>query len=121
MIETGHRRLPIGTISGVSVNYRYRFRLVGRMTAYHVRRDKAALSSGCKAHPAIRSSRKRPWCVLSFEAVALLRHVTERDGSKMASRNGKWQGSRSARCSYRTLIGTVSGNGAGQISCNIAP
>jgi len=74
MIETGHRRLPIGTISGVSVNYRYRFRLVGRMTAYHVRRDKAALSRGCKAHPAIRSSRKRPWCVLSFEAVALLRN-----------------------------------------------
>jgi len=32
MIETGHRRLPIGTISGVSVNYRYRFRLVGRRT-----------------------------------------------------------------------------------------
>jgi len=39
-----------------------------------VRRDKAALSSGCKPHPAIRSSRKRPWCVLSFEAVALLRN-----------------------------------------------
>jgi len=30
------------------------------MTATGVRRDKAALSSGCKAHPAIRSSRKQP-------------------------------------------------------------
>jgi hypothetical protein len=30
-----------------------------RMTASHVRREKAALSSGCKAHPAIRSRRKQ--------------------------------------------------------------
>jgi ArsR family transcriptional regulator, arsenate/arsenite/antimonite-responsive transcriptional repressor len=30
------------------------------MTALGVRRDKAALSSGCEAHPAIRSSRKQP-------------------------------------------------------------
>jgi hypothetical protein len=30
------------------------------MTATGVRRDKAALSSGCKPHPAIRSSRKQP-------------------------------------------------------------
>jgi hypothetical protein len=30
------------------------------MAAFHVRRDKAALSSGCKAHPAIRSIRKQP-------------------------------------------------------------
>jgi hypothetical protein len=30
------------------------------MTGFHVRRDKAALSSGCKSHPAIRSSRKQP-------------------------------------------------------------
>src|ERR1700730_10553423 len=29
-------------------------------TALGVRRDKAALSSGCKPHPAIRSSRKQP-------------------------------------------------------------
>src|SRR6516165_685500 len=29
------------------------------MTAFGVRREKAALSSGCKAHPAIRSSRKQ--------------------------------------------------------------
>jgi len=29
------------------------------MAAFHVRRDKAALSSGCKAHPAIRSSWKQ--------------------------------------------------------------
>jgi len=29
------------------------------MTVIGVRRDKAALSSGCKAHPAIRSSRKQ--------------------------------------------------------------
>jgi hypothetical protein len=29
------------------------------MTAIGVRREKAALSSGCKAHPAIRSSRKQ--------------------------------------------------------------
>jgi tungstate transport system substrate-binding protein len=29
------------------------------MTAFHVRRDKAALSSGCKAHPAI-ALRKLP-------------------------------------------------------------
>jgi len=29
------------------------------MTALGVRRDKAALSSGCKAHPAIRSCRKQ--------------------------------------------------------------
>ena len=31
-----------------------------RRTGFHVRRDKAALSSGCKAHPAIRSRRKQP-------------------------------------------------------------
>ena len=31
-----------------------------RMSAFHVRRDKAALSSGCEAHPALRSSRKQP-------------------------------------------------------------
>jgi hypothetical protein len=31
-----------------------------RMTAKGVRRDKAVLSSGCKPHPAIRSSRKQP-------------------------------------------------------------
>jgi hypothetical protein len=30
-----------------------------RMAAPGVRRDKAALSSGCKPHPAIRSSRKQ--------------------------------------------------------------
>jgi hypothetical protein len=30
-----------------------------RMTAIGVRREKAALSSGCEAHPAIRSRRKR--------------------------------------------------------------
>src|ERR1700745_3338997 len=38
------------------------------MTAQGVRRDKAALSSGCKAHPAIRSSRKQSeqsWRALS--------------------------------------------------------
>src|SRR6202048_4699664 len=29
-------------------------------TVMWVRRDKAALSSGCEAHPAIRSSRKQP-------------------------------------------------------------
>jgi hypothetical protein len=29
------------------------------MTGFGVRRDKAALSSGCEAHPAIRSSRKQ--------------------------------------------------------------
>ena len=29
------------------------------MAAFHVRRDKAALSSGCKAHPAIRSRWKQ--------------------------------------------------------------
>jgi hypothetical protein len=33
-------------------------RLTGK-TAIGVRRDKAALSSGCKTHPAIRSSRKQ--------------------------------------------------------------
>jgi hypothetical protein len=32
---------------------------VEEMAAFGVRRDKAALSSGCKAHPAIRSSRKQ--------------------------------------------------------------
>jgi len=30
------------------------------MAEMGVRRDKAALSSGCKPHPAIRSSRKQP-------------------------------------------------------------
>jgi hypothetical protein len=30
------------------------------MAELGVRRDKAALSSGCEAHPAIRSSRKQP-------------------------------------------------------------
>jgi hypothetical protein len=32
---------------------------VARTAGVGVRRDKAALSSGCKAHPAIRSSRKQ--------------------------------------------------------------
>ena len=31
-----------------------------KIVSFHVRRDKATLSSGCKAHPAIRSSRKQP-------------------------------------------------------------
>jgi rhodanese-related sulfurtransferase len=44
------------------------------MTAFHVRRDKAALYQWVQAPPGDRSSRKRPWCVLSFEAVALLRN-----------------------------------------------
>jgi hypothetical protein len=44
------------------------------MTAFHVRRDKAALFQSVQAPPGDRSSRKRPWCVLSFEAVALLRN-----------------------------------------------
>jgi hypothetical protein len=30
-----------------------------QMAGFGVRREKAALSSGCKAHPAIRSSRKQ--------------------------------------------------------------
>ena len=43
-----------------------------------------------------------PWCVLSSRPLlCCVTRVTERDGSKMASRNGKWQGSRSARRSYR--------------------
>jgi hypothetical protein len=33
--------------------------VVERTAGIGVRRDKAALSSGCKAHPAIRSSRKQ--------------------------------------------------------------
>ena len=44
------------------------------MTAFHVRRDKAALFQWVQAPPGDPSSRKRPWCVLSFEAVALLRN-----------------------------------------------
>jgi hypothetical protein len=34
-------------------------RMVSATTAFGVRREKAALSSGCEAHPAIRSSRKQ--------------------------------------------------------------
>jgi len=40
------------------------FRRLERMAASHVRREKAALSSGCKPRPANRSSRKQlgqPW------------------------------------------------------------
>jgi hypothetical protein len=33
--------------------------VVSRTAVLGVRREKAALSSGCEAHPAIRSSRKR--------------------------------------------------------------
>ena len=44
------------------------------MSAFHVRRDKAALFQWVQAPPGDRSSRKRPWCVLSFKAVALLRN-----------------------------------------------
>jgi hypothetical protein len=44
------------------------------MTHFHVRRDKAALFQWVQGPPGDRSSRKRPWCVLSFEAVALLRN-----------------------------------------------
>jgi hypothetical protein len=35
------------------------FSIAGWLSALGVRRDKAALSSGCKAHPAIRSRRKQ--------------------------------------------------------------
>src|SRR4051794_13918224 len=38
---------------------RYRPPNAEQMTAFGVRREKAALSSGCEAHPAIRSRRKR--------------------------------------------------------------
>jgi hypothetical protein len=37
----------------------YRSIMVPRTAGIGVRREKAALSSGCKAHPAIRSSRKQ--------------------------------------------------------------
>jgi DNA-binding transcriptional ArsR family regulator len=40
-------------------------------------------------------------CCHSRPLLCCVTKVTERDGSKMASRNGKWQGSRSARRSYR--------------------
>ena len=43
-----------GGSDGVDEDYAAR-----SMTGFGVRRDKAALSSGCKAHPAIRSSRKQ--------------------------------------------------------------
>jgi len=33
--------------------------ILARMSAVHVRREKAAVSSGCKPHPVIRSSRKQ--------------------------------------------------------------
>ena len=42
------------------------------MTAVGVRRDKAALSSGCKPHPAIRSSRKQPEGIVNLAARGLL-------------------------------------------------
>ena len=43
-----------GGSDGVDEDYAAR-----SMAGFGVRRDKAALSSGCKAHPAIRSSRKQ--------------------------------------------------------------
>jgi len=43
-----------------TVEIRVRGCEIGQMTEMGVRRDKAALSSGCKPHPAIRSSRKQP-------------------------------------------------------------
>ena len=72
------------------------------MAGFGVRREKAALSSGCKAHPATPpAGSARGACCRSRPLLCCVTRVTERDGSKMASRNGKWQGSRSARCSYR--------------------
>ena len=46
-------------IRGISAGGLRRSSLVRQTAGYGVRRDKAALSSGCKAHPAIRSSRKQ--------------------------------------------------------------
>jgi hypothetical protein len=46
-------------IRGISAGGLRRSSLVRQTAGYGVRREKAALSSGCKAHPAIRSSRKQ--------------------------------------------------------------
>jgi hypothetical protein len=45
-----------GQPMGTRVDFRFS---AMQMTVMGVRRDKAALSSGCKSHPAIRSSRKQ--------------------------------------------------------------
>src|ERR1700726_2517659 len=47
--------------------------------AMGVRRDKAALSSGCKPHPAIRSSRKQPEQAWMRCAVEIQRGMAERE------------------------------------------
>ena len=52
-------RNPHRVLAAGGTATRYVQKLV-QMSALYVRRDKAALSSGCKAHPAIRSSRKQP-------------------------------------------------------------
>jgi len=46
-------------IRGISAGGLRRSSLVRQTAGYGVRREKAALSSGCKSHPAIRSSRKQ--------------------------------------------------------------
>ena len=46
-------------IRGISAGGFRRSSLVRQTAGYGVRREKAALSSGCKSHPAIRSSRKQ--------------------------------------------------------------
>ena len=53
-------QIPSGVPKVDSVEIRVRGCEIGQMTEMGVRRDKAALSSGCKPHPAIRSSRKQP-------------------------------------------------------------
>jgi hypothetical protein len=50
---------PLGRPISGPAEYRPKVLAPTQRSALGVRRDKAALSSGCKAHPAIRSSRKQ--------------------------------------------------------------
>ena len=56
----GVRAAPKRSHSGKLRHHRVWIYARARMAAWGVGRDKAALSSGCKSHPANRSSRKQP-------------------------------------------------------------
>jgi DNA primase len=60
LLDKGLRGFPVVLgAAGLHLVGGFHIEQLGQTTAFGVRRDKAALSSGCEAHPAIRSSRKQ--------------------------------------------------------------
>src|SRR5215472_6422585 len=74
-----------------------------------VRRDKAALFSGCKPHPAIRSSRKQPeqaWGRRMYEAFGSRSRIGDRASAQAATRVNAEQASHDERSVKGSRHGT---------------